>query len=261
MDVFKVSVILSALLGVKISYADETSALMKVFNVGYGDAIFFQIDDFNVLIDSGEREHAEKLLQFFREKKIGRIQLGVITHPHKNHFGGLPDLLEEVKFDRLIINGDMNGEEGFGELMDTIKAKNIPLGTVKRGDVISDLPPEMNIAVLHPDKLEYSTNGNSMVLWITCKTNKILLTADIEPREQDDILIHFPEVLSADLVQIPHHGGELSRNFMEAFRNKTVFVSTGRNDYGLPLEEYLNPFEGKVYRTDLEGHVTINLPK
>ncbi len=260
-DILKVSVIFFVLsIALKISYADETSTLIKVFNVGYGDAVFFQADGFKVLIDSGEREQAEKLLQFFHEKQIDRIQLGVITHPHKNHFGGFLDLLEKVKFDRLIINGDMNGEEGFGALMEQIKIRKIPFVTVKRGDFISNLPPEMTIAVLHPDKLEYSTNGNSIVLWITYKTRKILLTADIEPLQQDDILIHFPEVLNADLVQIPHHGGELSRNFIEAFRDKTVFVSTGKNDYGLPLEEYLKQFQGKIYRTDLEGHLTINIP-
>ena len=67
----------------------------------------------------------------------------------------------------------------------------------------------------------------------------------------------FPEIIAADCIQIPHHGGKLSDNFIELAGEKVLIMSTGENKYGKPFEKEIAKIKGQVYRTDRHGTIVV----
>lgn len=110
---------------------------------------------------------------------------------------------------------------------------------------------------MHPRILSGSANEDALSLLLTYGKTRFWLTADIQPRGQDEIIREFPEVLSADCVQVPHHGGVLSESFISMAKDKIFVLSTGKNEYGKPLTEYLDSLPGRLLRTDRDGDIVI----
>jgi len=75
-------------------------------NVGYGDAILIHDfeADFNMLIDTGDittgtpYEGSKRIsaADFMKERNLHSLDLLVLTHLHRDHSGGLTDLLDDV---------------------------------------------------------------------------------------------------------------------------------------------------------------------
>jgi len=88
-------------------HAQEARLRIHFIDVGYGDAILIQFPDSRIMmIDSGEKHHALRLINYLQSLDIQKIDQAVITHPHTNHFEGLFDILRYFSIDQLFINGD-----------------------------------------------------------------------------------------------------------------------------------------------------------
>jgi competence protein ComEC len=181
----------------------------------------------------------------------------VITHPHKNHFEGYFHILENFPVKRLYINGDKNSEDGYEELLALFRQQSVPINNLKRGDQIKNLPDSVKIAVLHPAQLSGNVNDNSMVLWLKHKDVSVLFMADIGPHVQKELLRLYQDIQEAEIIQIPHHGGPVSEDFIDTFKDKIFIVSTGANQWGWPNENELQKLKGKIYRTDHDRTIVI----
>lgn len=233
--------------------------LLKVhfIDVGYGDAILLQTPQGkNILIDSGKDTTAQNVLEFLKNQNVEHIDKAVLTHPHNNHFGGFLLLLDDVSVGEFYKNADENGEEGYSTLLELLALKDLPPKILHRGDHL-DLD-KVKISVLHPDNMNASTNGNSLVLFVEYKQTHILLTADVEEKQLDQVIKLYPQVLGARVIQIPHHGGTITETMAQNSLGKIFVASTGSNQWGIPLEEKLKELKGKVYRTDKMGSISLH---
>lgn len=95
----------SCLLVVASGPIDPPVVRIVFINVGHGDAILVDYGDTEILIDAGSGDKtlidegrlapSEELLNQVRKYvKDGQIEMAVVTHPHKDHFGGFIALLE-----------------------------------------------------------------------------------------------------------------------------------------------------------------------
>ncbi len=227
-------------------------------DAGYGDSILVETPGGkNILVDAGSAGTAPALRDYLARRGIERLHACIATHPHENHFGGFPAVLERLPVEAFYLNGDdRRAEPGYGELVREIRGRGVPFETVRRGDVILNGPAGVTIKALHPDELNGSANENSLVLWITYRETGFLLTADILPPQQDDILRLFPRVKEAQVVQVPHHGGAVSPLFVKEMEGKIFVVSTGENAFGMPKEAQLEQLKGRLLRTDRDGTIT-----
>ena len=231
---------------------------VRFFNVGYGDAILVEFPDAScMLIDAGDHEHARQLNRQLQSLNIQSIDTVVITHPHKNHFEGLAEIVEHIPIGRVFINGDRNAEEGYGQLLEKFHQRQISVRTLKRGDSLENLPEPIHIDVLHPDDLSGSPNGNSLVLWLKFKKTSVVFTGDIEPPQQEDILRLYEGITSSSVIKVPHHGGPLSEAFIKAFPDNNFIISTGPNQWGWPPEYELKRLKGRIFRTDIDGTIVL----
>jgi competence protein ComEC len=86
--------------------------------------------------------------------------------------------------------------------------------------------------------------------------------ADASVTREKDILEEY-NLNNIDFLKVGHHGSNTSssKEFINSINNKYSIISVGENNrYGHPKEEVLeNLSNSKIYRTDLDGNIKINL--
>ncbi len=234
--------------------ADE---LLRVtfLDAGYADAILIESPGGRkILLDGGDVEKPDLVFEFLKGQAFDALDLVIISHPHKNHFGALFRVLEEVRIGEIVWNGGPQQEAPFEDLMNRIREKKIPVRVLKAGDRLNVGP--LRFDVFHPGKtMEDNINANSLVLKLIYEDVALLFTTDITPGVQDSLIRKFGKKLAADLVQIPHHGGPLTQTFIEFFKPQFFALSTGPNEWMLPIERQVAALQAEVFRTDRHGRL------
>jgi competence protein ComEC len=105
-------------------------------------------------------------------------------------------------------------------------------------------------------------NANSIVARLDYGDFSILLPGDAEEQTEHRLLTKDLN-LSADVIKISHHGSKYASaaDFLERVKPKVAVISCGEwNRYGHPSQAVLDRLKGanvKLYRTDLQGEITI----
>lgn len=158
---------------------------MKIhfINVGYGEAILIQKDDFNILIDGGTNRREEydspgciRISDYLKKMSIAQIDLAIVTHIHDDHIGGIPQVLEDFPVYEVWINlkpelpdldtirsfesvrsGNISGVlfqnalEGYRKLMELCENKKIPVLQMGKGTRSISPFPDLFLELLSPD--------------------------------------------------------------------------------------------------------------
>jgi len=107
------------------------------------------------------------------------------------------------------------------------------------------------------------TNANSIVLRLDYGDFSMLLMGDAETQTEERLLGKPDLDLEAKVIKVAHHGSKYatSENFIKRVRPEAAIISDGLwNRYGHPAQSVLDRLKAanaKVYRTDLQGEVTI----
>jgi competence protein ComEC len=149
------------------------------------------------------------------------------------------------------------------ELLAAVRDEGLAVRHPRAGErfVVADV----RIDVLGPAGCATGTasdaNNDSLVLRVSLGDDVVLFPADAEIPSQQWLLDEGVP-LSADLLKVPHHGGDTSaEGFFEAVAAEVAVVSVGQpNDYGHPVPSVLEAIEAtgaRVLRTDRLGDVTV----
>lgn len=85
---------------------------LDFINVGYGDAILIRNGAFSMLVDCGDITMGDggpgsqriSAAEFLRREGVEMLDLLVLTHLHRDHSGGLTELLNRVQVKRFLCN-------------------------------------------------------------------------------------------------------------------------------------------------------------
>ena len=104
-------------------------------------------------------------------------------------------------------------------------------------------------------------NNSSLVLRLTVGPTSVLLTGDVEPEAQRDLLARGVDV-RADVLKVPHHGSDhQDPAFLAAVGARVALTSVGAdNTYGHPSARTLGQLTGAgavSFRTDLDGDIAL----
>lgn len=227
-------------------------------SVGYGDAILIQLPSKEViLVDAGTDESGPKISDYLSALKIKAIDLAIITHPHKNHFGGFTNLIDTIPIKTVWVNGDPRADDGYIEQLNQLRAQGAQINQVSTGERFVRFRPAFQLDVLNGYTKNKGVNESSIALLLTFGQTRFFLMSDIGVSQQKQIFFNYPGIKQADYIQVPHHGDKLDKKLINVFQNRTFIVSTGKNTYGLPYEEALSKLKGKVLRTDIDGNIIL----
>jgi len=230
---------------------------VHVIDVGQGDAIFVQSPDGKtMLVDGGERNGmAEKYLDSLG---VRTIDIVVATHPHLDHIGGLPAIIQKYDVKQVVMPRVTSVTTViYQQLLEAIKAKGLRVTEGKAGLVL-DLGPSMTVECLAPNGTEYKDlNDYSVVLKLAYGDVPILLTGDATAVSEKEMLQFHGNKLKSTILKIGHHGssGSSSAAFIKEVNPQVVAFSVGKgNSFGHPTQTIWNRVSGSnLFRTDEQG--------
>jgi competence protein ComEC len=243
---------------------------MNFIDVGMGEAILVEAPGgIRILIDAGGdfRGNFDTgraiITPILLSKKILTLDYVINTHPHSDHAGGLPSILNTFKVRTFVTGGYYINDSLFIRIMKIVKDKNICLQVWKEGNRI-DINSDTQIFVMNPpqDFSGYDLNNASLVLKFIYKNTSFLLTGDIGS-EVEERLILSEMPLASMIMKIPHHGSRYSSSlpFILAVKPDIAVLSTGRGITGLPSEEAIERYKilpVQILRTDKNGFIQIS---
>jgi len=114
---------------------------------------------------------------------------------------------------------------------------------------------------LADDSESATQNDASLVIMVSIRGLRLLLTGDVEPPGQEAILAAGAD-LHADVLKVPHHGSaRQDPAFFAATHARIAIASAGQhNDYGHPAPRTValaRALGMTVLRTDTEGSVAV----
>lgn len=194
------------------------------------DAILLTQGDYALLIDTGEATDADTLAQLLEAQGVTRLDMVINTHPHHDHLGGLPALLEKVQVDEFVTGFD----ESFTakgvvqkEAIAALKKLNVPIRRVDDGDILQ--VGDMVLTVMRRNDLT-TVNDRSMMLMVAYGSCRMLLTADVSTKAQK-LFVQDGYDLEADIMKAPHHGREkMYASFLTGVAPDFVFITNNSSD-------------------------------
>ena len=252
---------------------EEVPLRVTVFDVGQGLAVLLEYEGRYGLYDSGP--DSAGVGDSLRARGVEELEWVVLSHNHRDHVGGFVDgsLSEKLpgRIKSLFVGPDTAGGIWRDSVLYVAHKRGIPVDTLVRGDVVqlgsagSSLSAEMpDIRVMWPPDYEtVSENHGSLVLKVSWGAGSALLTGDLDSLGERELLELSP-TLSADLLQVGHHGsaGSSGLAFLAQVMPEYAVVSVGDgNPYGHPAESVVQKLRYvlgdslRFFRTDRDGSV------
>jgi len=246
-----------------------------LIDVGQGDATLIRTpENHAILIDAGPRSErfdaGERIvLPYLLHTGTRHLDALLITHEHDDHIGGVRAVLETIPTDWVgvpDVGERLENEEWQEGLSMGLTRQSEKLRMLQAGDRI-DLDSGTWIDVLGPHQILEEThsdaNNNSLVLKLHYLGQSIMLTADMEQEEMQDIFETGVD-LKTDVFKVPHHGSRFSlyAPWLESMYPQAVWISVGKNSFGHPSREVLQYWEERhipVFRTDEHGTIRLLL--
>ncbi len=245
---------------------DTSMFNVEYIDVGQGDSeLLLFPDGKSVLIDAGEAENSKSVIYALAEAKVEKLALIVATHPHSDHIGGIPQVLESVETECFampyIPESSVSTTEVYEDMLSAVSKAKCKVIKAQAGETLLS-GENYKIECLSPKSdAEYSNlNDYSAVLAVTYGNTRFLFTGDAEtPIEKE--LIKAKVNIKADVLKAGHHGSSTasSLEFLKDVSPKYVMLSCGAgNKYGHPHPSVLNRLENldiKYFITDENGSI------
>lgn len=250
-------------------FAKGDAVYVHFIDVGQGSSTLIQNGTSGILIDAGEKDYGQVVIDYLEEVGIKSLEYVVASHPHSDHIGGLDDVLYAFPVDTIImpeleefntpttrvyedllvaidennINAAFQDENPNGWYsLDNVEL--ITLGAAEQSDNLNDMS-----IVCRLSYISYSdTDSNSYTT--------ILIPGDAEKDELKEMRFG-----KTDIIAMPHHGSSTSiyKPFLDAVDADVAVISCGKdNKYGHPHKEaldYINENAMTCLRTDERGDI------
>ena len=242
---------------------DGAGLRVHILDVGQADCILIQGPEKVLVIDGGESGDASTIIQYLQKQGVERIDYYLNTHPHSDHYGGIPQVMQAIPtgefFHHPVPEEHTPTTRSYQKLIQYLLDSKTKTTVLDPGDTL-DLGGGAVLTILAPLEGYEDMNNNSLVGRLTFGERAFLFTGDAEKKSEKAILESGVE-LSADVYSIPHHGSNtgMTQKFLDQVKPQYATISVGKdNDYGHPHRDTIQRLsEGEVpcLRTDLLGNI------
>lgn len=232
------------------------TALIRTLDVGQGLAVSIQTAHHVLLYDTGDLFFKgddlgkRVILPYYLQMGVKQIDKVVISHPDKDHRGGLKSVEQGLPVQQLLVNDRRYYHRG-----------------LKCHD---QQPWEWDGVTFRffPIKKSFKSKNNaSCILQVRTQNSSFLLTGDIEQPAEDYLMRTYGRQLRSTLLLIPHHGSKTSSSyrFLMEVAPQYALVSLGLdNRFHFPHDKTLASLRSlgiPLYRTDECGMLDVVIDK
>ncbi|HUN56697.1 MAG TPA: DNA internalization-related competence protein ComEC/Rec2 [Candidatus Binataceae bacterium] len=243
-------------------------------SVGEGDGAVVRFPGNRVmLIDGGGAfggtfDPGERLVApYLWSQKIMRVDYIVVTHPDRDHFGGLTFIARNFKPREFWTGGTSKDEDSYQEMvmaMAEAGAQSQLCNTAAPPETIGGV----SLRCLWPPRelTESKDNNESVVLRLEYHGKAILFTGDLEAKAERELIATRMDV-NATILKVPHHGSKTSSSeeLLEAVRPELAVMSLGyHNRFHFPAEVVLERYRDDgitLLRTDQVGAIFADIDR
>lgn len=206
---------------------------VSMLDVGQGLSLVVQTRSHLLLYDSGPAFSQDfdagqsVVVPFLRSQGLGQIDRMLISHPAKDHAGGLASIHGAMPVAEVLTH----------ELPEALQ----PAGPWARRECRAGERWQwdgVDFEILHPENPQgWDDNNSSCVLLVGNAAGKMLFLGDLEQPGEAALLKAHGQKLRGALVQAGHHGSKTSSSvaFVEQLHSPLVLVSSGyRNAFRFP---------------------------
>ena len=229
---------------------------VTILDVGQADAILVRQGGTVALVDCGLDERVVTALV---RNNVHHIDAVFVTHWDEDHWGGLPDVLEQFSVGTIAVAADALEDAP----ADILNRSGVEYRQVRRGDAV-DIGA-FRARVMWPfESVDGEGNEDSLVLLLSYsqegKSLRMLLTGDAELDQEREFA---QEVGDIDVLKLGHHGSKVSVDgeLLDVLKPELSLASAGEgNRYGHPSDECKDAVQkaGGAFACTIEhGDITV----
>jgi competence protein ComEC len=241
-------------------------------SVGEGDAAVIRFPGSRVmLIDGGGAfggtfDPGERLVApYLWSRKIMRVDYVVVSHPDRDHFGGLTFMARNFHPGQFWTGGTSSDDNSYQELIAAMASAGAhsalcnvaaPVTTINGATVRCLWPPTIIS--------ERKDNNDSVVLRVDFAGKSFLFPGDLEAKAERELLATGANV-TATILKVPHHGSITSSSpaLLEAVSPSVAVMSLGyHNRFHFPSGVVADRYRDDgitLLRTDQMGAIFANV--
>lgn len=215
----------------------KTSDTLEVhyLDVGQGDAIYIGYGDFDMVIDAGNNDDGDLVVDYLAGRVTEPIELIVASHAHEDHIGGLDDVIHAHSVKTVIDSGEVKDTKTYRDYM----AAALESGATVLNDENQTyyIDEHVTVEIMEAVDDASNTNNNSVLVKLTYDEVSFLFTGDMEEEVESSILL---KPIKATVFKAAHHGSDTSNSdmFLRRVQPEMIIISAGRdNKYGHPHKD------------------------
>lgn len=257
------SILAALLVSVGLQRLETASARFRlaVLDVGQGECVCACSEGFTAVVDCGGTlgsQAGSAAAAWLREAGVTRVDALILTHCDRDHMNGAETLLSLFPVEAVYLPASPFDPENRAQVEAAALNAGAALHRVSADRVLPFSGGQLRLFAPVSDR-----NDNAACVCVLYSVGEydMLVTGDLDA-EAEFALLARGALPTAELYVAGHHGsaGSSSQALLEAVRPDTVFISVGRNSYGLPSPKALERFAAcgaAVYRTDECGTLEI----
>lgn len=230
--------------------------LVTVLDVGQADAILVRQGGAVALVDCGLDERVVSALV---RNNVHHIDAVFVTHWDEDHWGGLPDVLDQFSVGAIVVAADALD----GAPAEVLNRPGVTYRQVACGDTV-DIGAFRTRVMWPFDTVDGEGNEDSLVLLLSYaqegKSLRVLLTGDAELDQEREFV---REVGDIDVLKLGHHGSKVSvdTDLLGTLKPELSIASAGEgNRYGHPSDACIDAVKeaGGAFECTIEhGDITV----
>ena len=223
-----------------------------------------------MVIDAGHPDAAGDIVRALDAMGVKDIDLLVLSHPHIDHVGGMPELIQKYGVRAAYSSFlDYPSEQSLA-FLSALEKKSVPLVRLKRGDVLP-FGEEVRVSILspgpeivyydgYPEGSTQFINNLSLVMMLEYRGTRMLFSGDLYSLGEKEVLA-LGDDLRADVFKVNHHGDDTSSS--KAWRaavSPKVAVITHNALADLRIPRKFKEEGVQVLHTFMDGSIRVSSP-
>ena len=238
-----------------------------------GDSMILVSPEGKVMVlDAGHPDAGRYVTAALDAMGITRIDYLVASHPHIDHIGGFPSLIENYEIGALYTSAvDYSSSSYYTAYLNAAKRSGLEHVIVGEGDVLM-FGEQVKIEVLNPPhEIVYPdgypanstqfVNNQSLALKFTFGESTIMLAGDLYTGGEKEVVDRHGEALDCDVMKVNHHGANTSSSskWRKAVSPQISFITSDTIEDLSTAKKYTKDGQ-KMYHTLLDGTILLRTP-